>query len=86
MFKTRFIDPEVCHRPMRVYPYSLDKHYPHHYGAGSSQRGKDDEEMDDYYDGKAMAVDGSLGVNTLDALGRKHVCPACSGGSIDQVA
>ena len=56
------------------YPYSLDKHYPHHYGASSGQREEDDGEMDDYHDGKAMAVDGSLG---LDALGRKHVCPTC---------
>ena len=59
------------------YPYSLDKHHSHHYGAGSGQRDEDDEEMDDYHDGKAMAVEGSLGVNTLDALGRKHVCPTC---------
>jgi len=59
------------------YPYSLDKHYLHHYGASSGQREEDDEEMDDYHDGKAMAVDGSLDVNTLDALGRKHVCPTC---------
>jgi len=58
------------------YPYSLDKHYPHHYGAGSGQREEGDEETDDYHDRKAMAV-GSLGVNTLDALGRKHVCPTC---------
>ena len=59
------------------YPYLLDKHYPHHYGAGSSQHGEDDKEMDDYHDGKAIAVDGSLGVNTLDVLGRKHICPTC---------
>ena len=59
------------------YPYSLNKHYPHHYGAGSGQREEGDKAMDDYHDRKAMAVDGSLGVNTLDALGRKHVCPTC---------
>jgi len=57
--------------------YPPDKRYPHHYGASSGQGEEDDGEMDDCHDGKAMAVDGSLGANTLDALGRKHVCPTC---------